>query len=354
VKLLTLACFFAFLAVPWVILARTFKGSLRLFNPFDAEPVIGLYLGACTAIGAASLIVKPLIESLRHDPDVLKQWTYDRRDVAKALGRKPLVGGFANFLGALPGNEILTLSIDRKRLALPRLPAELNGLTIAHLSDLHMNGRIGREYYAYLARQVNDLRPDVIAITGDIVEHEACWSWLEESLGQLCAPLGVYFILGNHDAFIDVDKTRRLLIDAGLTCLSGRWLKADWNGAAVLLGGNELPWIAPAASLGDLSPPHAHEPEFRLALCHSPDQFRWCQQAGVDLALAGHTHGGQVQLPLLGVVASPSYHGTRYACGVFRRGTTVMHVTRGIGGETPIRWRCPPEIAMLELTVSES
>ena len=353
VKLLTIACVLVFLVVPLAILWRTFKGDLGQFNPFNSDPAIRLYLGACAAIGVASLVVKPLIESLRYDPDVLKQWTYDRRDVAKAIGRKPLVGVFANLLGALPGNEILTLSIDRKRLALPRLPAELNGLTIAHLSDLHMTGRIGREFYAYLARQVNDLRPDVIAVTGDIVEHESCWPWLEESLGQLCAPLGVYFILGNHDAFIDTDKTRQLLIEAGLTYLTGRWLKADWNGAAVQLVGNELPWLAPAASLRDVSPP-ANEQAFRLALCHSPDQFRWCQRAGIDLALAGHTHGGQVQLPLLGVVASPSYHGTRYACGVFRRDTTIMHVTRGIGGETPIRWRCPPEIALLELTTSES
>jgi predicted MPP superfamily phosphohydrolase len=353
VKLLTIACVFAFLAIPFVIFARTFNGSLRQFNPFDSGHPIRLYLGACAAVGAASLFVKPLVESLRYDPNVLKHWTYDRRDVAKALGRKPLVGAFANFLGALPGNEILTLSVDRKRLALPRLPDELQGLTIAHLSDLHMTGRIGREYYAYLARQVNDLRPDVIAITGDIVEHEVCWPWLEESLGQLCAPLGVYFILGNHDLFVDGDKTRRLLLDAGLTCLSGRWLKADWNGATVLLVGNELPWIAPTTSLSETSP-LATEQEFRLALCHSPDQFRWCQRAGVDLALAGHTHGGQVQLPFLGVIASPSYHGTRYACGVFRCGRTVMHVTRGISGETPIRWRCPPEIALLELTTDKT
>lgn len=69
--------------------------------------------------------------------------------------------------------------------------------------------------------------------------------------------------------------------------------------------------------------------------------------------LAGHTHGGQVQLPLLGVIMSPSLHGTRYACGVFRRGRTVMHVTRGVGGETPLRWRCPPELALLELIVKD-
>jgi predicted MPP superfamily phosphohydrolase len=160
----------------------------------------------------------------------------------------------------------------------------------------------------------------------------------------------VYFILGNHDAFIDVERTRGLLIDAGMTCLSGRWLRAEWNGAFVTLGGNELPWLRPAPRLEDLPPRRSDEGEFRLMLCHTPDQFGWCRRADADLALAGHTHGGQVQLPLLGVVASPSLYGTRYACGVFRRGPTVLHVSRGVGGETPLRWRCRPEIALLELT----
>ena len=73
-------------------------------------------------------------------------------------------------------------------------------------------------------------------------------------------------------------------------------------------------------------------------------------RADADLALAGHTHGGQIQLPILGPIMSPSLHGSRYACGVFRRCDTVLHVGRGVSGETPLRWRCPPEIALLELT----
>jgi predicted MPP superfamily phosphohydrolase len=156
--------------------------------------------------------------------------------------------------------------------------------------------------------------------------------------------LGVYFILGNHDLLIDAKATRNALVEAGLTYLGGRWLRVDWNGAAVSLGGTEQPWL-PAAEPGGPTASDA----FRIVLSHSPDQFRWSQRAGANLVLAGHTHGGQIQLPLLGIIMSPSWHGTRYACGVFKHGDTVMHVTRGISGETPIRWRCPPEIALLEL-----
>jgi predicted MPP superfamily phosphohydrolase len=348
IKLLTVLSVLAFAALPAAAAWRMGSAAEGRGELFSIGGSLQAYAWACAALGAAGLLVKPWIEWLRYDRRVLAEWTGETRDVAKAVGGALLVGAYPRLLGRIPGNEATSLSIDRKRLALPRLPAELDGLTIAHLSDLHMTGRVGREFYDYVVRAVNDLRPDVIAITGDIVESEACLPWLAESLGRLCAPLGVYFILGNHDQFIDPDRTRALLMDQGLTCLSGRWVRVEWNGVGVLLGGNELPWM-PAASLERLAPHRPAGSEFRLVLCHTPDQFAWCQRAEADLALAGHTHGGQVQLPVLGVVLSPSVHGSRYACGVFRRESTVLHVSRGLGGQTPLRWRCPPEIALMQL-----
>lgn len=350
IKLLTLATFLAFLAIPAAIAWRVSGSSAAEFNPFVRGDAIAAYLWSTVAIGVLALVIKPWIEAHRYDRSVLKKWTADVRDIPKLLGRKPLSGAVATLLGALPLNEALKLSVDRKRLALPRLPEELEGLTIAHITDLHMTGRLDREFYEVVTRQLNDLRPDVIAITGDIIENAACTPWLEKTLGGLCAPLGVYFVLGNHDAFVDAKQTREILSSCGLTCLSGRWLKAEWNGVYITLGGNELPWMPPAAKLDQLTPRQPDRPEFRLVLCHSPDQFGWCVRADADLALAGHTHGGQIQFPILGSIMSPSLHGTRYACGVFRRGATVLHVGRGVSGETPLRWRCPPEIALLELT----
>jgi predicted MPP superfamily phosphohydrolase len=84
-------------------------------------------------------------------------------------------------------------------------------------------------------------------------------------------------------------------------------------------------------------------------LAHSPDQFGWAQANEVDLMLAGHNHGGQVCLPLLGPIVAPSLHGVRYGSGTFRAGNTVMHVSRGTSSLTPLRWNCPPEIAVLTL-----
>ncbi len=353
IKAVTACCVALFAALPAAAAWQWWSQSSGGLVLFRGGGWAAAYAWACAALGGAALIVKPWTNRRRHDRRILVEWTSELRDVAKAVGGQPLVGAFAKSLGLLPGNEAATVSVDRKRLVIPRLPAELDGLTVAHVSDFHMTGRVGRAYYDYVARTVNDLRPDVIAITGDVVEHEACWPWLESSVGRLCAPLGVYFILGNHDALVDAERTRALLVDAGLTCLSGRWVRAEWNGAAVLLGGNEAPWKA-AASLDQMPPRRLGSGDFRMALCHSPDQFSWSRRAEIDLALAGHTHGGQVQLPWLGPVICPSVHGTRYANGVFRRGDTVLHVTRGIGSETPLRWRCPPEIALLQLVAQRS
>jgi predicted MPP superfamily phosphohydrolase len=249
----------------------------------------------------------------------------------------------------VPFNQVFQLTVDHKRLAIPQLSAHHEGLKIAHISDLHITGRIGPKWYEVVAEQVNQLQADVIVITGDLVEKEACWPWLAGSLGKLQAKHGVYFVLGNHDFYVDANHTRRLLQKQGLTCLSGRWIETEWNGASVILAGNERPWGPQVADLAAMPEKNTQQLPLKLMLLHTPDQFTWACNQEADLAFAGHTHGGQLRFPLLGPIVCPSRFGTRYACGVFRRGNTVMHVTRGISGKTPIRWNCPPEIALLEL-----
>lgn len=349
IKVATAACAIALIAIPLALLADAWQDRAATFNPFALDHWTGYYARACVAVGVLGAVVKAVYEWRRYDRSVLVEWTADRREAMRRQTPRPLGTPYARLLCALPGNEALSLSVDRKKLAIPRLPAELAGATIAHLSDLHLTGRVGRDYFDYVVRTVNDLRPDAIAITGDVIECEACLSWLAPTLGRLCAPLGVYFILGNHDLFIDDYRTRQALVDEGLTCVTDRWIRADWNGASVTIAGNERPWKSAGDALDAPPVRGAATTGFRLALCHSPDQFSWCCRSDVDLALAGHTHGGQIQSPLWGPLAAPSLFGTRYACGVFRRGPTVLHVTRGVSGQTPLRWRCPPEIAMLEL-----
>ena len=88
---------------------------------------------------------------------------------------------------------------------------------------------------------------------------------------------------------------------------------------------------------------------FRLLLSHTPDNVSWARHAQVDLMLSGHNHGGQVVLPLFGPVYSPSVYGCKYAAGTYWQPPTLLHVSRGISGRHPLRWRCRPELTRLTL-----
>lgn len=343
---ITMGCLVAFLVLPLVVLLQADQvAELIESSSVSLSSFTKAYFSFCTLWGFYSLIVNSWRRWRANDRTVLADWQQSATGLPLGEHRHLLRAGLPRKLGLFPGNQVFDLTIDRKRLRVPHLPQDLQGLRIAHISDLHMTGRVGQPWFEHVVEQVNELAADTIMITGDIVEHTDCLSWLAPTLGRLRAELGVYFVLGNHDLYIDAEHTRHLLTQHGLVALGKREQHALWHGSQVVLAGNERPWFPEAAQLS----PRSAEGQFRLALLHTPDQFGWAAKHEFHLALAGHTHGGQLRFPVLGPIACPSRYGIRYACGVFRRGNTVLHVTRGIGGKTPLRWNCPPEIAVLQL-----
>ncbi|QEG34786.1 metallophosphoesterase [Bythopirellula goksoeyrii] len=345
---LTLLCCVGFAVFPLVIVYQWWTiggGFLSTAADSNLSILVKVYFLFCCFIGYGNILARMVGFFPEDDPTILVSKQSELVSPEKPFRSGQWVGWYPRMLGAIPLNEALSLSVDSKQLFIPQLPDQLAGIRIAHLSDLHLTGRIGSEWYHFVADQVNLAKADVIVLTGDLIENESCRSCLIESLGQLQARLGVYFILGNHDLYIDAKRTVAELVEAGLLYVGDCCREVSWNGTSVQIAGNELPWVGHAPSY----PQHSDVNAFRLGLLHTPDQIDWAYRAGVNLALAGHTHGGQVRFPLLGAVAAPSLYGTRFACGTFRRGNTVMHVTRGISGETPLRWNCPPEIAVLEL-----
>jgi predicted MPP superfamily phosphohydrolase len=273
-------------------------------------------------------------------------------DVAQRLGQWPVAGRSARLLAAIPGNQICQLHIHRKTLRMPRLPAQLNGLSIAHLSDLHMIGNLTEPFYDEVVAATNALDADLVCISGDILEKTCCLPWIPRTFGRLQARHGKFFILGNHERRLpDAQPLRDALVAAGLADLGGRCESITIDEATILLAGNEVPWFgnAPEIPLAFRNPHSA----FRILLSHSPDQLYLARRDDFDLMLAGHTHGGQIRLPGLGALISPSWHGWRYAGGLFHEPPTVMHVSRGISGTEAIRLNCPPEIALLVLVTND-
>ena len=244
-----------------------------------------------------------------------------------------------------PWNQALTVHIHQKRIALPRLPASLHGIRVAHLSDFHMTGSLDQSFFVEAVERTNSLRPDLVAITGDLFDAEACLSWIPATYAQLESRWGVFFVLGNHDLKVDYQEARRRLVAAGLLDLGGRLHEICVDSATIQLGGNELPWHGPTVQF----PPGRNRSLLRVLLSHTPDQIRWAKASDVDLMLCGHTHGGQIRVPWLGPIVAPSLWGTEYTAGTFYEEPTVMHVSRGLSSALPLRVYCPPEISLLEL-----
>ncbi|MBI1246957.1 hypothetical protein GC197_03825 [bacterium] len=249
----------------------------------------------------------------------------------------------------IPGNEILQLIVDRKELYLPRLPGELDGFTITHISDLHLKGHMAEEFYRKVIAQANDLGSEMIVIAGDIFDRDKCFPWAR-TLAKLSAECGVYFVIGNHELRLnDPAMARKVLVEEGLIDLGGTQMTLTIRGYPVVLAGNELPWFPPAADMSTLNASQFDQPPFKILVAHTPDQIGWARGNDFDLMLAGHNHGGQIRLPVIGPLVSPSIYGTRYAGGMYYQPPTLLHVSRGVSGTNPLRWNCKPEITQLVL-----
>jgi len=316
-------------------------------------------LFALCLVGAVGLCVSTCRWQLRNRSAGRPAATSTVIDIADRLEERPLGEGPHRFLLHVPGNEVFQVEFAEKMVRHPRWPPEWDGLRILHLSDLHFTGTIDRPFFTELIAVAIEQRPHLIAFTGDLLDRQALTDWLPETLGRLHAPLGCYFILGNHDWYLQPDESRRALRELGWTDVSAAAgkipgeriqavLEQPANGPDVedslFIGGDERPWMGTAA---DFSGTDAAA--FRLLLSHTPDNLPWAKSNDVDLMLAGHNHGGQVVLPVIGPVYSPSRFGVKYSGGLFWEPPTLLHVSRGVSGKHPLRWWCRPEVTTLVL-----
>lgn len=238
-------------------------------------------------------------------------------------------------------------------LALPGLGAELAGLRIVQLSDLHAGAMVGPRRLARIARQVAELRPDLVVVTGDIVNaspHEA--ELVAPMLASLDARHGVWACLGNHDHFVDGDAVAATLERAGVRVLRNRGEIIEQGGSAFWLAGVDDTWT----DRDDLEAALAGKPEGMpvLLLAHDPELWPEAVQRGVDVTLSGHTHGGQVGLVKLHPSLSLARLMTRYTAGRFEQNGSVLHVSRGTANTLPLRLGAPTEVGLFELVHVEA
>ncbi len=256
------------------------------------------------------------------------------------------------------------LETEQVHVRISRLPAELAGLKIAHLSDLHLrNSRqamtIGRQAVADIMAH----EPDVVLLTGDL-GHRSWYAGLAgEVLEPLSAEYGVYAVLGNHDldhsaeVWVFWDTCKRSVVPEWATAMNAIGVDLLLNEHRRVQVQDKLVVIVgvgdPSCGYDDLAKALADAPrgDFNILLSHSPDIFDEPGVEWADLILCGHTHGGQLQLPRIGTPWAPVWRRRDRASGLMRIGEhTVGYVSRGAGAGTGARFNCPPEVAILTLS----
>ncbi|HWG43700.1 MAG TPA: metallophosphoesterase [Gemmataceae bacterium] len=316
--------------------------GLSLSSDCAVSRLLSLYVLFCVAVGFVSLPLNTVLRLVHLDPTIEKQSRV--LDVAKHLGYRPAGTSKERLLTYLPGNEVFQVELVERTLHLPRLPAAWDGLTILHLSDLHFKGTPDRDYFRFVMDRCAEWQPDLVTVTGDIADSMHHMRWIVPILGRLRWRIAAFAILGNHDYWYDPPLIRRRLRRLSMHVPSNSWQQIEVRGEPLVVIGHEGPWFHPEPDLSACP----REP-FRLCLSHTPDNIRWAQRAGIDLMLSGHVHGGQIRFPLFGSVLVPSRYGRRYDCGVFDETPTLLHVSRGLSGDHPLRYLCRPEVTLLTL-----
>lgn len=226
------------------------------------------------------------------------------------------------------------------------LPEDLQGFRIAQLSDLHVGPTIRRRFVESVVRRTNRLEPDLVAVTGDVADGLV--SELREHvapLGALRAPHGTYFVTGNHEYYWDVRGWTHELGRLGVDVLQNEHrLLVQGNGRLLLAGVTDLT-AAPDPAGAVAGAPESH---VRVLLAHQPKTAYAARDAGFDLQLSGHTHGGQFfPFNLLVRLFQP------FVAGLHRLEEMWLYVSRGTGyWGPPLRLGAPSEITLIELTAA--
>jgi predicted MPP superfamily phosphohydrolase len=305
-------------------------------------PLYG-YAVLCVTSGTLIWPICSLLLAFRKQPPGVTQ-TRAIRELASPVDRAECIGDRPHsWLLHLPGNASFRLCLREWDVAIPLLPEPMEGLRIVQLSDLHLAPCFELRYFERVISACRQWDADFVFVTGDVVEHEEAIAWIEPLLGTVDAHLGKFAILGNHDEENQPHAIVKELARAGFDTLEGDWTAIELEGATIALGGTSAPWGP------DVEPCAMPPADFRILLSHSPDRFYRAARWGIDLVFAGHNHGGQVRLPLVGPVFMPSRYSRRFDRGFFRRGRTMMYVSEGIAGQHPVRYGCLPEVTRFTL-----
>ncbi len=260
----------------------------------------------------------------------------------------------AVYAGEIARHEI---DVTYHKLSIPNLASPFHGLRVVQLSDIHLDEYTEPFFLEQIVRRVNSLSPDLVLLTGDFVTRGSLTFVAANHAAQRCAEIlktiqcsEKHAVLGNHDVTVGATLVTSALQRQGIPVLRNRFIVLTRNGDHLVLGGT----ADPGTEYPDLNLAVPKSPAGPVILMsHAPDyaDFVVAHPRGpnVDVMLAGHSHGGQIRLPLIGPLVLPPL-GRKYVEGAYRLDRMQLYVNRGIGTVgLPFRLNCPPEISHFTL-----
>jgi predicted MPP superfamily phosphohydrolase len=291
----------------------------------------------------------------------IRRWSYARETGRRSLWQARLkmvfvlvllVGLSCVIWGSLI--EPNRLVVNQQAIQIDNWPKDLGGLRIALVGDIHTGSPfMDDQKLRQIVELTNQQNPDLIVLLGDYMVkdswhgHKVAPEITAAHLKDLRAPLGVYAVLGNHDWWYDGEKVQHAFEQVGIRVLENDVTEIKWRDGSFWLVGLADYWSLRFRIKETLNkvPPGAT----MVAITHNPDIFARVP-ATVQLLLAAHTHGGQVNFPLIGTPIVPSRYGSRYTAGHIYENGHHMFVTTGIGTSVlPVRFRVTPEIVILRI-----
>ena len=294
-------------------------------------------------------------------PGIIRKSYITRRGFIRlcVLGALGFVGG-KGFLNSR------NLKLAEVRIRLKHLPSAFDGLKVGQITDIHAGPLVPRKLIKTGVDLILAKRPDLIVLTGDFVSGATKFLWTTyggfkqhhydycmEELGRLKAPLGIFAVLGNHDFWSGREVAAKItsgLESIGVQVLKNEAIPLQKEGQHLYVVGVDDYW---ESSYNLIRALHGIPADgCRILLSHNPDVNENIESLGerIDFIISGHTHGGQVVLPLVGAPYLPSPFGQKYRSGLVRDGERQTYVSRGLGlFFVPARINSPPDVTVLTL-----
>jgi predicted MPP superfamily phosphohydrolase len=239
--------------------------------------------------------------------------------------------------------------VVERQVRVAGLDPRFDGFRVAHLSDLHVGTLTPKRWADRWVRAANARAPDLAVVTGDLVTSGAEYNAdVAEAIGSLRAVHGVVVSMGNHDYFADGEPLQAALRECGVRVLRNEGFPIEREGGRLWIAAIDDTWTR----RDDLSRALAGRPEdvATVLLAHDPERFDKAAEAGADLVLSGHTHGGQIAVPFVYRRLSLAHIAHRYCVGIYKRGRSTLYVHPGLGTTgPPMRLGVPPEVTILVL-----